>query len=387
LFSEIDQTIESNNSSKSTLMIILNSGIGNYVISNNKKYSYFGGNNYLGLANHPVVKESSIQSIKKYGVNFSASRRTTGTADIHLELEKELALFKEKQDAVVFASGYQGNSILLDILRSRYSAVFIDRQAHPSIIASIPGDITNVQYFDHCNASHLETLLDEHGGIAPLVITDGVFALTGEIAPLDKIFPSVNKHNGILIVDDAHSTGILGKNGKGTPEHFNLADNEAIFQTETMSKAMGSYGGFIAGRKELTDSIREKSAIYQASTALPPPIVAASLASLKIIRENPELRVRLLEKSVALRNEIIGLGYNTTQVITPIIPIIFSALAKAKDLSLFLENNGIIVPFMNYPVKQTKYILRISVSASHTADQLELLLEMLNKWKDKNGTY
>ena len=197
----------------------------------------------------------------------------------------------------------------------------------------------------------------------------------------------MEKYEGILVVDDAHSTGILGKNGKGTPEHFNLADNETIFQTETMSKAMGSYGGFIAGRKELTDSIREKSAIYQASTALPPPIVAASLASLKIMRENPELRVQLLEKSVALRNEIIGLGYNTTQVITSIIPIMFSALAKAKDLSLFLENNGIIVPFMNYPVKQTKYMLRISVSASHTTDQLELLLEMLNKWKDKNGTY
>ena len=368
-------------------MIILNSGIGNYVISNEKKYSYFGGNNYLGLANHPVVKESSIQSIKKYGVNFSASRRTTGTADIHLELERNLAAFKQEQDAVIFASGYMGNRILLDILKGRYSSVFIDELAHPSIVDSIPKDISIVRYYEHCRPDHLEKLLIEFRSARPLIITDGVFALTGEIAPLDKIYPLVEKYEGILVVDDAHSTGILGKNGKGTPEHFNLADNETIFQTETMSKAMGSYGGFIAGRKELTDSIREKSAIYQASTALPPPIVAASLASLKIMRENPELRVQLLEKSVALRNEIIGLGYNTTQVITPIIPIMFSALAKAKDLSLFLENNGIIVPFMNYPVKQTKYMLRISVSASHTTDQLELLLEMLNKWKDKNGTY
>src|SRR5664280_522934 len=118
-------------------MTVLSSGIGNYILCNKKKYSYFGGNNYLGLANHPDVKESSIQSIKKYGVNFSASRRTTGTADIHLELEKELALFKDKQDAVIFASGYQGNSILLDVLKSRYSAVFMDQLAHPSIIASL----------------------------------------------------------------------------------------------------------------------------------------------------------------------------------------------------------------------------------------------------------
>jgi 7-keto-8-aminopelargonate synthetase-like enzyme len=362
-------------------MTILNSGIGNYVISDNREYSYFGGNNYLGLANHPYVKESSIQAVKKYGVNFSASRRTTGTADIHLELEKELALFKNKQDAVIYASGYQGNSILLDILRSRYSAVFMDQLAHPSIIASIPGNITNVQYFEHCNTGHLEHLLAEQNGIVPLVITDGVFALTGEIAPLDKIYPLVNKYHGILIIDDAHSTGVLGRTGKGTPEQFNLADQENIFQTETMSKALGSYGGFIAGTKELIDSIREKSAIYQASTALPPHIVAASLASLKIIRENPELQAQLMEKSIALRKEIIGMGYETTQDITPIIPIMFSVPAKAQDLSLFLENNGIIVPFMNYPVKQTKYMLRISVSAIHTTEQIQQLLEMLNKWK------
>lgn len=367
-------------------MPVLNSGIGNYIISDKREYSYFGGNDYLGLANHPFVKESSIQSIKKYGVNFSASRRTSGTADIHLELEKELALFKEKQDAVVFASGYQGNSILLDILKNRCSSVFTDQLAHPSIIAGIPKDITHVQFYEHCNAGHLETLLSGYKGSSPLIITDGVFALTGEIAPLDKIYSLVEKNYGILVVDDAHATGILGKTGKGTPEHFNLPDSGKIFQTETMSKALGSYGGFITGSKELTDSIREKSAIYQASTALPAPIVAASLASLKLIRENPELRVQLLKKSIGLRKEIIGLGYYTTQVITPIIPLIFSVLAKAKDLSLFLENNGIIVPFMNYPVKQIKYMLRISVSAGHTTDQIELLLEMLNKWKNKNGT-
>jgi 7-keto-8-aminopelargonate synthetase-like enzyme len=367
-------------------MALLNSGIGNYISSNGKRYSYFAGNNYLGLASHPDIKKAAIKAIMKYGANFAASRQTTGTADIHLELERNLAAFKEEQDAVIFASGYMGNRILLDTLKGRYSSVFIDELAHPSIVDSIPKDISTVKYYEHCRPDHLEKLLIEFRSARPLIITDGVFALTGEIAPLDKIYSLVEKYEGILVVDDAHSTGILGKNGKGTPEHFNLADKETVFQTETMSKAMGSYGGFIAGRKELIDSIREKSAIYQASTALPPPVVAASLASLKIIRENPELRVQLLEKSIALRNVIIGLGYETTKVITPIIPIMFSVLAKAKDLSLFLENNGIIVPFMNYPVKQAKYMLRISVSVSHTTDQLELLIEMLNKWKDKNGT-
>ena len=140
-------------------MIVLNSGIGNYVHSNGKKYSYFGGNNYLGLANHPVIKAAAIQSIQAYGINFSASRCTTGTADIHLDLEKKLSIFKDKQDSVVFASGYMGNNILLEILKPRYSAVFIDHFAHPSITGSIPGDIANVQYYNHCDAGHLRTYL------------------------------------------------------------------------------------------------------------------------------------------------------------------------------------------------------------------------------------
>jgi len=367
-------------------MIKLNSGIGNYIKSNGKKYSYFAGNDYLSLANHPALKAASIQAVKKYGVNFSASRRTTGTADIHLELEKQLALFKEKQDAVVFASGFQGNSILLEILKNRYSVVFMDQLAHPSIAGSIPRNISDVQHYNHCDAGHLENLLNTHKGLSPLIITDGVFALTGEIAPLDKIYPLVKKYNGILVVDDAHSTGILGEKGKGTPEHFNLHGIENIYQTETMSKALGSYGGFISGSLELTDLIREKSATYQASTSLPPPIVAAGIASLKTLHENPELRTRVLETAEKLRKEVIGMGFQTTKDNTPIIPIMLNDLNKTKDLSLFLENNSIIVPFMNYPVKQEKYMLRITVSASHKTEQIEKLLEMLKIWRDKNGT-
>ena len=368
-------------------MIVLNSGIGNYVQRNGKKYSYFGGNNYLGLANHDAVKEAAIQSIQHYGVNFSASRRTTGTADIHLELEKQLSVFKAKQDAVVFASGYMGNSILLEILKKRYSAVFMDQLAHPSITGSIPRDIAIVQYYNHCDTGYLENLLKQYSASNPLIITDGIFALTGEIAPLDKIFPLVKQFNGILIVDDAHSTGILGKNGRGTPEHFKLTDNENIYQTETMSKALGGYGGFIAGGLELTELIREKSTIYQASTALPPPIVAAGSASLRLIMENPDMRIKLLETAGELRLRIIGLGFHTTPDETPIIPVMLSELTRAKDLSSFMESNGIIVPLINYPVKQEKYLLRIAVSITHTVDQIEELVEILTKWKDKYGTH
>ena len=243
-----------------------------------------------------------------------------------------------------------------------------------------------MQYYNHCDAGHLEHLLDNYTGSGPLIITDGIFALTGEIAPLDQILPLVKKYNGILIVDDAHSTGILGRNGRGTPEHFKLTDNDSIYQTETMSKALGGYGGFIAGSKEFTGLIREKSAIYQASTSLPPPIVAAGLASLNIIQANTALRILLIKMAGELRNEIISLGFQTTPDNTPIIPVMLSELSRAKDLSLFLESNGIIVPFINYPVKQEKYLLRIAVSVTHTSEQIEELVENLTKWKDKYGT-
>lgn len=366
-------------------MITLNSGIGNYVESNGKKYSYFGGNNYLGLANHPDIKTAAIQVIKKYGVNFSASRHTTGTADVHLQLEKQLSAFKGKQDTVVFASGYQGNSIVLEVLKDRYSAVFIDQCAHPSILSGIPRDISNVFHYNHCDADHLEFLLNRHYRYKPLIITDGIFALTGEITPLDRIYPLVEKRHGILIIDDAHSTGILGRNGRGTPEHFELPEDGNIFQTETMSKALGSYGGFISGNKSFTDLIRDKSTTYQASTALPPPIVAAGMASVRIIMDNPGLRRDLLDKALKIREEITRIGFQTTKDNTPIIPVIFPASDIAISLSCFMEDNGIITPLMHYPVRQEIHLIRITVTADHTADQIEILLELLKKWKKKYG--
>ncbi len=365
-------------------MILLNSEVGNYVISNGKKYSYFAGNNYLALASHPEVKAAVIRAVEKYGVNFSASRHTTGTADIHLELESVLASFKGKEDAVVFASGYQGNSILLEILKGSYSTIFIDQSAHASIIAAIPSDVVRVMFYGHCDADHLDYLLEYNRGSSPLVVTDGIFPLTGEIAPLNRIYPVVKKHNGILVVDDAHSTGILGETGKGTPEHFSLPDDDKIFQTETMSKALGGYGGFISAGRELTEMIRERSATYQASTALPPPIAAAGIASIAILKANPQLHVDLVDKAWRLREEIAAMDFQTTHDRTPIIPIILDTPEKARGLSMFLEENGVIAPFMNYPVRKELHQIRIAVSVSHTDNQITRLLELLKKWKEKN---
>ena len=354
--------------------------------SRGRRYSYFGGNDYLGLSGHQDIKQASIQSIMKYGVNFAASRRTTGTADIHLELEKKLSEFKKNQDTVVFATGYLGNSILLEVLKNKYNAVFIDQLAHPSIAGGIPREMVHIQYYDHCDISHLDSLLEQYRSFRSLIITDGVFALTGEIAPLDKIYPVMKKRNAMLIVDDAHSTGILGDNGRGTPEYFKLTDARNIYQTETMSKALGSFGGFISGNEDITGLIRNTSTVYQASTVLPPPVVAAGIAALKIIDEDPGRRVRVVSLASEIRQKIMNLGFHTTPDNTPIIPIMLSSFEKASELSGFMENNGIIIPCVNYPVKHLKPMVRITVTANHTNQQAELLLELLKKWRDKKGT-
>ena len=355
--------------------------------SNGTTYSYFGGNNYLGLAYHPEVKKAAISAIRKYGVNFSASRLTTGTSDLHIELENRLSEFKNKEDTILFPSGYQGNSIMLGALSNPESVIFADRFAHPSILESIPQKVRGIRYYDHCSTENLEKLLQEiPGGSDPLIITDGVFALTGKIAPLNEIYRLSVKFNAKMIVDDAHSTGILGKSGLGTPEYFKLENEQDIYQTETMSKALGSYGGFISGTKKFINSLREETSQYKASTALPPPAVAAGIAALKLIDANPGLRQELISKTTGLRAEIINLGFDTSPDDTPIIPLFFDSLSAAKNLSLFMEQNGIIIPAVNYPNKLEKHVVRITVSINHTKRQTYSLLKTLKKWRIKNAT-
>lgn len=366
-------------------MIVLNSEAGNFIISRGKKYSYFAGNNYLGLAGNPEAREAAINAITKYGNSFSASRQTTGTSSLHIELESQLSSFKEREDTVTFASGYLGNTVLLDILKERYSSVLMDEYSHPSIVSGIPSTIKNVARYNHLDTNHLETLLHEGIMTRPLIITDGIFALTGEIAPLDKIYSLAIRYEGVVIVDDAHSTGVLGRKGKGTTEYFNLEGAENLYQSETLSKALGSYGGFISSNREIIDSIRRKSPVYQASTSLPPSVVAAGTASLKIMVKSPELRIRLLEMAGIIRKEITGMDFLTTQDKTQIIPVLMPSPEAASDLSAYLEENGIIVPSMNYPSMRDCSLLRIAVSAGHTDDQIEKLLKTMKNWKINNG--
>ena len=210
-------------------MITLDSEPGNYIQLAGKTYSIFSGNNYLGLSGHPEIRKAAKEAIDRYGLNVAAARHTTGTTDIHLELEKELSDFKNREDSVVFASGYMGNGILLNALRDRYDTIYADEAAHPSIQDGIPRDIRPVHSYKHCDVGHLEDLMKKNKNSRPLIITDGIFPLTGEIAPLHEIHPLAEKYGAIIVTDDAHATGVLGEYGTGTPEHFQLAATVASF--------------------------------------------------------------------------------------------------------------------------------------------------------------
>jgi 7-keto-8-aminopelargonate synthetase-like enzyme len=365
-------------------MITLNGGVSNYVRIEGRRYSYFSGNDYLGLSSHPDLKKAACESIEKHGLNFAAARQTTGTAAIHLELEKVLSEFKHQDDTVVFASGYLGNGILLQAIGDRYDAVFTDEAAHPSILDGIPRD-KQIQTFNHRDLQHLDELLGNYRHGHPLIITDGIFALTGEIAPLDGMHSLAQKYGAILVVDDAHATGVLGETGTGTPEHFQLRDSGSIFQTDTMSKAMGVYGGFISASKAVTQRIRKISRSYLASTALPPPIVSAACASVRLIRQEPGLRNLLFRNAGLVRKGIEDLGLPTAGGETPIIPIVFKSPEKAQAFSEYLKKDGIIVSSVRYPVGKDKFVARITVSAKHTLDQIEELLALVRQWSREQG--
>lgn len=366
-------------------MFVLKSGVESTFQSEGRTYLYFAGNNYLGLATNREVIREAVSALESYGVSVAASRQTTGTSELHLALEREISLFKGGEDSVVFASGYMGNKILAETLRGSYTSIITDSMAHSSIIDSIASISVAKYSYDHCNATSLEQLLKKNSKHRSLIITDGIFALTGEIAPLDQIYGLARRYNATLIVDDAHATGVLGRNGRGTPEHFNLDGAEDIYQSETMSKALGSYGGFIANSSELIDRIRCECHFYGASTALPPPVVAAGLASVRMIRQNPELRTKLFENADRLRSGVKELGFDTTDSITPIIPIFFNTRERAVGLSEYLEENLIIVPAVNYPVKTDKFSVRATVTADHTNEQIDKLLDTLKNWRSKNG--
>ena len=349
------------------------------VVVNGKRVIMIGSNNYLGLTNHPRVKEAALKAIEKYGCGCAGSRFLNGNLEIHEELEKKLARFFRKEAALVFATGYQTNLGAIPALVGRNEVAIIDKYDHASIIDGCRLSFGQVKKYRHNDMTDLERLLEGTKDKDKLIIVDGVFSMEGDIADLPAIVRIAKAYGARIMVDDAHAIGVLGNGGRGTAEHFGL-ENEVDLIMGTYSKSLAAIGGFIAGPSDVVNWIKHlgRSMIFSAS--LPPPLVASVSAALDIIEEQPELRARLWRNTHKMLRGYKTLGYDTGTSETPIIPILIKDTMKTYQMCKLLFENGVFVnPVISPAVPPGRELLRTSYMATHTEEQLDKVLAAFEK--------
>ena len=349
------------------------------VVVNGKRVIMIGSNNYLGLTNHPRVKEAAIKAIEEYGSGCAGSRFLNGNLEIHEELEKKLARFFRKEAALVFATGYQTNLGAIPALVGRNDVAIIDKYDHASIIDGCRLSFGKVQKFRHNDMDDLERVLEGTKGKRSLIIVDGVFSMEGDIADLPAIVRLAKAYGARIMVDDAHGIGVFGKGGRGTAEHFDL-ENEVDLIMGTFSKSLAAIGGFIAGSSDVVNWIKHlgRSMIFSAS--LPPSLVASVSTALDIIEEQPELRTQLWRNTHKMLKGYKTLGYDTGTSETPIIPILIKDTMKTYQMCKLLFENGVFVNSIISPaVPPGRELLRTSYMATHTEEQLDKVLAAFEK--------
>jgi 8-amino-7-oxononanoate synthase len=349
------------------------------VVVNGKRVIMIGSNNYLGLTNHPRVKEAAIKAIEKYGTGCAGSRFLNGNLEIHRELEKKLARFFRKEAALVFATGYQTNLGAISALVGRNDVAIIDKDDHASIIDGCRLSFGKVQKFRHNDMADLERVLDATKGKSKLIIVDGVFSMDGDIADLPGIVRLAKVYGARIMVDDAHAIGVLGNGGRGTAEHFGL-ENEVDLIMGTYSKSLAAIGGFVAGRADVISWIKHLARSMLFSASLPPSLVASVSTALDIIEEQPELRTRLWRNTHKMLRGYQTLGYDTGQSETPIIPVLIKDTLKTYQMCKLLFENGVFVNSVISPaVPPGRELLRTSYMATHTEEQLDKVLAAFEK--------
>ncbi len=335
-----------------------------------------GSNNYLGLTHHPKVVEAAQKALLEYGTGRTGSRFLNGTLDIHEEFERELAEFMGKQAALVFSAGFLTNLGTISALLGKKDVVIVDRLDHASILDGCQLSQAQMLRYQHNDMQDLARKLDEiPEKTGAMLVVDGVFSMEGDIARLPEICPLLKSKNVRLMVDDAHSIGILGPDGNGTAAHFGLTDEVDLIMG-TFSKSFGAVGGFIAGEKEVVDFIQHTSRSMIFTASLPPSVVASARAALQIIKDEPERRARLWEIGDYMRGEYRRMGFNTATSETPIIPIVIGDTMKTFLFwkALFeagVYANAVIAPAV--PSKSSR--IRTSYIATHTREQLDFVLE------------
>jgi glycine C-acetyltransferase len=344
----------------------------------------FSSNDYLNLSNHPEIIKATVTALKKGVFGSGASRLLSGTYTSHIELERRIARFKKTQAALVFNTGYAANTGVIPAIAGENSVIFSDELNHASIIDGIRLSKADVRIYRHRDINHLESLLRKSTRkktvAQRLIITDTVFSMDGDLAPLRDLITLSQRYGAILMLDDAHGTGVLGKTGRGALEHFNIAvDN--IIQMGTLSKAIGCFGAFIAGRKELIDFLVNRARSFIYSTSLPPAVCEACIKSIDIIDSKSDgLRKRLWKNRQRLFEGLNRIGFNTLDSQTPIIPVLIGSVNAALKMGRYLYKNKIFAPAIRPPtVPEGKCRIRFSVTAAHTEEDIDLVLEKLNK--------
>lgn len=353
---------------------------GNRVIVDGKELIMVGSNNYLGLTNHPKVIQAAKEAVEKYGSSTCGSRFLNGTLELHEELEYRLARFMKKEAAIVFSTGYQTNLGTISALVGRGDYVILDRMVHASIIDASRLGFGRIVKFEHNDPDDLERVLKslpENAG--KLVVVDGVYSMEGDVADLPRLVPIAKKYGARFMVDDAHGIGVFGEGGRGVLEHFNMFE-EVDLVMGTFSKSFASLGGFIAGEKKVINYIKHfaRSLIFSAS--MTPASAAAALAALEIIENEPERRKRLWEITKKMKKGFEEMGYDTGRTVSPIIPLLVGTEEQLLYLWKILREEGVFAnPVLPPAVPPDRTLIRTSYTATHTDEELEIVLKAFYK--------
>lgn len=331
-----------------------------------------GSNNYLGLSTHPAVIGAAVEATQIFGTGASGSRLISGNSELYTTLETNLAKMKGTEAALVFSSGYAANTSIIPVLAAEDDLILSDALNHASIIDGCRLSRASKKIYQHCDVEHLKTLLSESTTFRrKLIVTDGVFSMDGDIAPLPDICELAAQHDAMVLIDDAHGFGVFGKDGNGTVSHFGLEGKE-IIQMGTLSKSVGALGGYIAGSRALIELLINRARSFIFTTGLPPATLAAVNAALDVIRSSPELRKRLFSHAKRLKTALIGLGYTLLPSETQILPVILGGPQRATHVAEALLTEGVFAPAIRPPAVPTGTSrLRLTVMATHTEAEIE----------------
>jgi 8-amino-7-oxononanoate synthase len=345
------------------------------VVVDGRRMIMVGSNSYLGLTSHPRIREAAIRAVEQYGTGCAGSRFLNGTMALHHEVEARLAKFKKKQAALLFAAGYQTNLGVISALVGKDDVVIIDRWNHASIIDGCRLAFGQTVKYRHNDMEDLERILASHPDRGKLIIVDGVFSMEGDIVRLPEIVRLAQKHGARIMVDDAHATGVLGKDGRGTAEHFGL-ENQVDIVMGTCSKALAAVGGFIASSNEVVHFLKHNARSMIFSASLPPPCVATIGAAIEVIEHEPERRVQLWKNAQRVREGFKAMGFDTGLSETPIIPVMVDDELQAFQMGRALFEQGI---FANVSVRSAvpegRALIRTSYMATHTDAHIEQVLK------------